>query len=626
MLGLLPAAEPAASSPERTAPSVAPQPFKDPNSHPMRHTSSSPSSSTACSSSVSLKQDKLVLRSRSGYTYYGPNGEIFRHKKTADRVRRAKKYHRKDIGPSEWGKYKYVDSTICEDSFNIKETLPRIYKTNTSLKDFVEKFEIPCQPVLLCGWMEGWPAMERWEPRVLERRFRSARFKVGEKDDGEKIRMKMKYFIDYMENQRDDSPLYLFESAVEEKADTCGLLEDWIVPEVFPVDLHAIVGEEKRPPHRWFCIGPKRSGTTVHVDPLGTAAWNAVTHGYKRWALFPPSVARHIVKGKHLLKRGEDDEAIMWFDFILPRIRENYPDVPIYECIQRPGEVIYVPGGWWHAVLNLTDCVACTQNFVSFSFLPSAWRSTRRGRRRYAVLWKERFRRFFPEDVGLGVLNDCDANDGWQVRDGKFCRVQPPRGAAEYLSESSSSTSSSSSSDSDSSDDEDELELIGEQVNRMRAGVDAATWGLYRRTNALLLTQQRGATSAATLVPPPPRRAAPFSEDCRREESTAKEDAAQERAMEEDVHRRAAAGRCGLIFEEGGDGGAAAKCPARANGAPERTVKRRSGDAAPSEIVEAPTQQNVAEAGVGAADADATRLLAAEANEQQVKKSRLADA
>ncbi|KYK70502.1 JmjC domain protein, partial [Toxoplasma gondii TgCatPRC2] len=134
-----------------------------------------------------------------------------------------------------------------------------------------------------------------------------------------------------MENQRDDSPLYLFESAVEERADTCGLLDDWTVPEVFPMDLHAIVGEERRPPHRWFCIGPKRSGTTVHVDPLGTAAWNAVTHGVKRWALFPPAVPRHVVKAKHLLKRGEDDEAIMWFDFLLPRIREKYPDVPIYE-------------------------------------------------------------------------------------------------------------------------------------------------------------------------------------------------------------------------------------------------------------------------------------------------------
>lgn len=50
-----------------------------------------------------------------------------------------------------------------------------------------------------------------------------------------------------------------------------------------------------------------------------------------RWALFPPAVSRHIVKGKKFLRRGEDDEAIMWFDFLLPRIKNAYPDLPVYE-------------------------------------------------------------------------------------------------------------------------------------------------------------------------------------------------------------------------------------------------------------------------------------------------------
>ena len=60
-------------------------------------------------------------------------------------------------------------------------------------------------------------------------------------------------------------------------------------------------------------MGPERSGSSVHVDPCMTCAWNASIVGHKRWVLFSADTPKHIVKGKEFRGTNYTDEAIYYF-------------------------------------------------------------------------------------------------------------------------------------------------------------------------------------------------------------------------------------------------------------------------------------------------------------------------
>ena len=92
----------------------------------------------------------------------------------------------------------------------------------------------------------------------------------------------------------------------------------------------------------------------MHIDPLGTSAWNTLIRGRKRWALFHPSLSKSTVKAKHLMRDGEDDEAIDWFSNLLPRLKQANSQMPVVEFIQCVGlaraALVWCCGVLWGAV------------------------------------------------------------------------------------------------------------------------------------------------------------------------------------------------------------------------------------------------------------------------------------
>ena len=141
------------------------------------------------------------------------------------------------------------------------------------------------------------------------------------------MRVKLRHYRRYLQTEAklDDSPLYVFDSAFGERAPQ--MLGDYAVPPYFREDLLGLVGK-RRPPFRWIILGPRFSGSGIHIDPLGTSAWNMLMCGRKRWVLFTPDLPEDLVK----LPRGHGREAAIWFDKQLPKLKEQ--GVPMIDFIQ----------------------------------------------------------------------------------------------------------------------------------------------------------------------------------------------------------------------------------------------------------------------------------------------------
>ena len=113
--------------------------------------------------------------------------------------------------------------------------------------------------------------------------------------------------------------------------------------------------------YKFVYMGPAGSRTCVHTDVLHSNSWSAQIAGTKLWLLLPPTYA-HLVEdprnGICCIESFSSDQAL--------RSR-------CIEVVQRPGQIIFVPAGWYHSVDNLTDSLSVNHNWIDSSGLLRSW-------------------------------------------------------------------------------------------------------------------------------------------------------------------------------------------------------------------------------------------------------------
>lgn len=231
---------------------------------------------------------------------------------------------------------------------------------------FVSEFEEPRVPVIMTDVVTSWPLF-----KILQRDFQNLSKKKEEiTRDGaahrslrcEFTEMSIDDYVQYASQQRDERPIYMFDAEYGKVFDVERM---FTVPEHFSRDDFFSVLGERRPQYSWVIAGPHRGGSSFHVDPNFTHAWNANLTGRKRWFFFPPSCPPPgVVPSNDMAEVATPVSLTEW-------LLNHYEDSVRqhrhvgYECVCEPGDLIFIPCGWWHSVINLEDSVAITQNYVS---------------------------------------------------------------------------------------------------------------------------------------------------------------------------------------------------------------------------------------------------------------------
>jgi histone arginine demethylase JMJD6 len=210
-----------------------------------------------------------------------------------------------------------------------------------------------------------------------------------------------KYMVN-PEGLTDDSPLAVYDSEFGEDTPTNALVEEYTVPPCFSNDLFALANTNttrrrcRRPPYRWILMGPARSGTGLHIDPLWTNAWVTLLQGCKRWLLFPPDTPPELIGMK-------DDEAqkipsSVWFYRYYDKVTSHDFPYPPVHVLQRVGETVFVPSSWPHLVLNLELVVAVTHNYAcEFGPFERMWKEVVTEEPEFAIDWFEGLMKHRPD-------------------------------------------------------------------------------------------------------------------------------------------------------------------------------------------------------------------------------------
>ena len=217
------------------------------------------------------------------------------------------------------------------------------------------------RPAVLTGIADRWPSHTRWSAEHFRREYGSVRAEVelqGGKDprsyfpERKYAEMDLTTFVDKLPG---DSPRHYLSQwpalrhIPQLTQDIVPLSDYQTVPEYYPGFLQRRLRLER---HFWF--GAAGTFSTLHFDPADN--FFAQIWGRKKFILFPPEQGPLLYRSHELCETYPFCLALFSpVDVAHPDLKRfpRYAEATPIEVVLDPGEILYLPAGWWHYVVSV---------------------------------------------------------------------------------------------------------------------------------------------------------------------------------------------------------------------------------------------------------------------------------
>lgn len=237
--------------------------------------------------------------------------------------------------------------------------VPRV--RTPSRQEFLDNYYALNRPVVIQGAMDNWPAMHEWTAEKLKQRFgeRIVEVQANRTSDKNyelnsvkhKKDMRFGDYIDVIEQSGETNDWYMTANNSGKNRETLKELWDDII--LFPEYLRT----DDPNGSGFFWMGPAGTVTPLHHDL--TNNFMAQVRGRKLCRLIAPHDLADMYNNRHCFSQVDLDNV----DY------EKYPrfrDVRVIDVTIGPGDLLFLPVGWWHYVRGLD--VTITMTFTNFIF------------------------------------------------------------------------------------------------------------------------------------------------------------------------------------------------------------------------------------------------------------------